>query len=49
MKQAKKVWEPIKVKYVGLIGNIINMGGGKLSTAGGDPGESRKNRSGLGE
>lgn len=44
MKTAKKTWEPIQIKYVGLIANIVNVGGGKVSAAGGDPGEPRKER-----
>ena len=35
-------WEPMKVSHLGHVSEIIQGGGGKLSMAGHDPGESRK-------
>lgn len=43
-KSEKKVFEAMKVNYVGQIRDVIQLGGGKLSAAGGDPGEPRKPR-----
>ena len=42
---AKKPWVRPTLNYTGQIAEIIQGGGGKLSPAGGDPGESRKQRS----
>ncbi len=42
----KKEWEPMKVAEVGHVGTVLEGGGGKLSTAGGDPGEQRKQTGG---
>lgn len=39
-----KAWKPMKVSYVGNVKDIVQLGGGKLSTQGGDPGEPRKPR-----
>lgn len=39
-----KTWEPMQVKFVGDVKQVIQLGGGKLSTVGGDPGEPRKPR-----
>lgn len=41
----KKAWEPPGLSYIGDIADIVRSGGGKLSISGGDPGESRKQRS----
>jgi hypothetical protein len=38
----KKRWKPMKLTSVGHISKVVQEGGGKLSAAGGDPGESRK-------
>jgi hypothetical protein len=35
-------WEPVRLNYVGHISEIIRGGGGKLTIAGGDPGEGKK-------
>lgn len=39
-----KQWGTPQVKHLGCIEEVILGGGGKLSIAGGDPGESRKER-----
>ena len=44
----KRSWEPIRLSYVGHISEIIKQGGGKLTVAGGDPGEGKK-QMGVGE
>lgn len=36
------VWEPMELTYVGHVGEVLQLGGGKLSMACGDPGEPRK-------
>ena len=36
------VWEPMQLTYVGNVGDVLQVGGGKLSMACGDPGEPRK-------
>jgi hypothetical protein len=41
----RRTWEPPSLKTLGTIGEVVQMGGGKLSTVGGDPGESRKQQS----
>ena len=41
----KKIWEPMKVSFLGKATTLIKSGGGKLSVAGGDPGESKKQKS----
>jgi hypothetical protein len=38
----KKSWEAMKLSFLGKATALIKNGGGKLSIAGGDPGESRK-------
>jgi len=43
---AKKKWEPMELKFIDRIKDIILGGGGKLSTTGGDPGENRKEMGG---
>jgi hypothetical protein len=32
-------WEPMALKSVGLISDVVRQGGGKLTLVGGDPGE----------
>lgn len=44
--EAKQTWEPMKLVCAGRVAEIVQGGGGKLSTPGGDPGESRRTRSG---
>jgi len=41
----KKVWDPPMLTYCGNLAEIVRGGGGKLSPLGGDPGDSRKQRS----
>jgi hypothetical protein len=38
----KHPWEKFRVTKVGNVADVVRGGGGKLSTAGGDPGESLK-------
>lgn len=38
----KKSWNPMQVKFVGQVRDVVQLGGGKLSMVGGDPGEPRK-------
>ncbi|MEP6506949.1 MAG: hypothetical protein ABJC63_01890 [Gemmatimonadales bacterium] len=40
--ESKKLWEPLKKSYAGRVADVVQGGGGKLSIAGGDPGEGRK-------
>jgi hypothetical protein len=40
----RKHWKPMKLTSVGHISKVVQAGGGKLSAAGGDPGESRKQK-----
>lgn len=42
MKSNKQPWESMTLTYVGHVAEIVQLGGGKLSTTGGDPGEPRK-------
>jgi hypothetical protein len=39
-----KNWKPMQVQFVGTVSDVVKLGGGKLSTTGGDPGEPRKPR-----
>jgi hypothetical protein len=32
-------WEPMALKSVGLVSDVVQQGGGKLTLVGGDPGE----------
>jgi len=34
-------WQEPRLRYVGDVGDVVRQGGGKLSPAGGDPGEMR--------
>jgi len=45
-ENSKKPWEPMELKYINKIKDIILQGGGKLSLTGGDPGEGRKQKGG---
>lgn len=38
----KNTWQPMEMKEVGLVRDVVQLGGGKLSLVGGDPGEPRK-------
>ena len=38
----KKSWTKPSLKYVGHVGEVLQGGGGKLTPAPSDPGESRK-------
>ncbi len=44
----KKSWEAMKLSFLGKATAMIKQGGGKLSIAGGDPGEGRKQKGGGG-
>ncbi|MGI8429750.1 MAG: hypothetical protein ACR2OB_10700 [Solirubrobacteraceae bacterium] len=35
-------WESMTLTYVGEVGEVLQGGGGKLSTVGQDPGDARK-------
>jgi hypothetical protein len=37
-------WEPPELTYLGRIAEVVAGGGGKLTFAGGDPGEPRKQK-----
>jgi hypothetical protein len=41
-KSGKLAWRDPSLKYVGQVGEVLQGGGGKLSTTGGDPGDTRK-------
>ena len=41
-KAEKKAWTKPSLKYVGHVGDVLQGGGGKLTPAPSDPGESRK-------
>ena len=38
----KKTWEPMRLQRVGHVGDVVQVGGGKLSPPTADPGEPRK-------
>jgi hypothetical protein len=38
----KKSWEPPKLSYIGDVEEVVQGGGGKLTTTPSDPGESKK-------
>ena len=40
-------WKPMSMELIGDIGEVIQGGGGKLSSVGTDPGESRKTKGGA--
>jgi hypothetical protein len=44
--EKKKKWAPMQIKSLGKATDLIQGGGGKLSLAGGDPGEGKKQASG---
>jgi hypothetical protein len=35
-------WTPMRLRYLGHVGEVLRGGGGKLSKVGGDTGDSRK-------
>ncbi len=41
-RKARRLWEPMRVNHVGSVADVLQIGGGKLSAACGDPGEPRK-------
>jgi hypothetical protein len=42
----KQPWESPTLTYVGRVRDVVQVGGGKLSQMGGDPGEPRKQMGG---
>jgi hypothetical protein len=40
--EVRKDYEPMKVAEVGHVGDVLQGGGGKLSTSPGDPGEGAR-------
>jgi hypothetical protein len=46
-RETKQPWEPPNLTYVGQVAEIVQAGGGKLSRAGGDPGEARKEKKAM--
>ncbi len=44
----RQAWQPMEVRELGELSEVIRTGGGKLSSAGGDPGENRKQMGGGG-
>lgn len=40
----ERAWEPMLLTRLGKVGNVVQGGGGKLSTTPADPGEPRKTR-----
>jgi hypothetical protein len=46
--KAKKPWQTMKVSFLGSAVELIKGGGGKLSAAGGDTGDTRKPAGGGG-
>jgi hypothetical protein len=42
----KHPWEKFRLTKVGNVADVVRQGGGKLSTVGGDPGESLKEQGG---
>ena len=43
-KDEPRAWEPMQVTELGHVGEVLQLGGGKLTPAGGDPGEPRKQK-----
>jgi hypothetical protein len=42
MAKKRQTWEPMRLFRVGSVAEVLREGGGKLTPAGGDPGEGRK-------
>ena len=40
--ETRQPWEPFELTFLGNAFDLVQQGGGKLSTTAGDPGESRK-------
>ncbi len=40
----RRAWTAPALRFVGTTGEVLQGGGGKLSTTGGDPGEGRKEK-----
>ncbi len=40
----RRTWTRPALRFVGTTGEVLQGGGGKLSTTGGDPGEGRKEK-----
>jgi hypothetical protein len=40
----RQAWVPMTVERLGSVAELLQQGGGKLSLAGGDPGEPRKQK-----
>jgi hypothetical protein len=40
--EEKRSWEPMTVRFVGRVSDVVKGGGGKLSASTGDPGDNRK-------
>jgi hypothetical protein len=40
--KVKQEWQSMKLSYMGNARDLVQIGGGKLSLTGGDPGEPRK-------
>jgi hypothetical protein len=40
--EAKRPWEPMRLKDVGHVSHVVAVGGGKLTPSPADPGEPRK-------
>jgi hypothetical protein len=47
LAQDRRPWAPPALKTVGTIADVLQGGGGKLSTTGGDPGDVRKQSGGA--
>ncbi len=41
-EEGRLPWEPLRLAYVGHVGDVLQLGGGKLTPCHGDPGEPRK-------
>lgn len=39
---SRKPWSPMNLTYLGQITEVVQGGGGKCTTVGGDPGDARK-------
>jgi hypothetical protein len=44
MRKEVQKWEPMRLKPLGKVGEIVKGGEGKLSPVGGDPGDARKEK-----
>ena len=44
--RSKAAWAPMEMEYLGNAAKLVKQGGGKLTVAGGDPGEGRKQSGG---